>query len=113
MLRTTLLIFLAGCLPAPAILAPLRPSELSLRCDAELTATRQASVGEPSARSGWSDDASWKALLLVTWHPPLPTSDVASVAPGIAENLDPGAFDDPVGSGNPWLLPSAGLPVQP
>jgi len=115
MLRTTLLLFLAGCLPAPAILAPLRPSELSLRCDGELTGREDASRGVPTARSGWAEQRRWQALLLLSWHPSVamaayPTEPAPSTEDPL---LDPTAFADPTGSGSPWLVPTVGLPVQP
>lgn len=115
MLRTTLLLTLTGCLPPPAMLAPLRPSELSLRCDGELTGREDAARGVPTARSGWAEQRHWQTLLLLSWHPSTAATANATEFATSAEGpvLDPSAFADPTGSGSPWLVPTVGLPVQP
>ena len=115
MLRRTLLLTLSGCLPAASTLAPLRPSDLSLRCEAEVRDDRFEVAGLPTARAGWQEQRQWRTLLLVSWRPAPSTDPVVAAFHDVRAPLlvDPGSFDDPAGSGLLTLPASDGATVQP
>ena len=85
------------------------PAEIA---DAQLSSDRSNERGEPTARFEQTEAHHWQALLLFTWRPSLPTSVGRVLAPSAEETLDPGAYDDPTGSGLPWQVPAT-TPVQP
>lgn len=115
MFRRTLLLSLSGCLPAASTLAPLRPSDLSLRCDAEIFDDRFEVAGLPTARAGWQEQRQWRTLLLLSWRPAPSTALVVAAFNDVRapDLVDPGSFDDPAGSGLFTLPASAGATVQP